>query len=386
MARPNSNSPDRNLQEINRYNDAAFPIGIYTVTPEGIVPEGRGYRDLHWHEELQLTRVEAGTLEIRVDGTDYTLHQGDAILINRNLLHITTKLSSGGKYISLNFPDRLLGFFPGSRMEQDYVFPYTRTYLFSAVVLHSDEPWQQEILNLLAEILAVFGVAAEAAENERTEGAASEDRRNATVSGYSASDKSLTTIPARPEGEGKGGASGIAAYENPSSAKGSGAAAPETSRAENAHPGSAESQPQPLCPEYQIAARLTALWSILIQNIASDLTTPSRTYLRKQERIHTMLSYIHENYTQEVRLADVADAAHISVGECCRCFRSMVRTSPNQYLLEYRISKSKELLLGTDLSVTDVGYAVGFNDTSYFIHYFRKVTGVTPKEYVERAR
>jgi AraC family transcriptional regulator, melibiose operon regulatory protein len=318
MARPNSNSPDRNLQEINRYNDAAFPIGIYTVTPEGIVPEGRGYRDLHWHEELQLTRVEAGTLEIRVDGTDYTLHQGDAILINRNLLHITTKLSSGGKYISLNFPDRLLGFFPGSRMEQDYVFPYTRTYLFSAVVLHSDEPWQWEILNLLAEILAVFGVAAETAEN--------------------------------------------------------------------AHPSSAESQPQPLCPEYQIAARLTALWSILIQNIASDLTTPSRTYLRKQERIHTMLSYIHENYTQEVRLADVAEAAHISVGECCRCFRSMVHTSPNQYLLEYRISKSKELLLGTDLSVTDVGYAVGFNDTSYFIHYFRKVTGVTPKEYVERAR
>ena len=52
----------------------------YTVTREGILPDGRGYQDLHWHEELQLTRVECGDLDIRVDGIDYTLHQGEAIL------------------------------------------------------------------------------------------------------------------------------------------------------------------------------------------------------------------------------------------------------------------------------------------------------------------
>mgnify|MGYP006891147978 CR=1 FL=1 len=36
------------------------------------------------------------------------LHQGEAILINRNLLHVTTNLSENGKYISLNFPDQIL--------------------------------------------------------------------------------------------------------------------------------------------------------------------------------------------------------------------------------------------------------------------------------------
>ena len=124
-----------NLYEVNRYADTAFPVGAYTVTREGIMPEGRGYKDLHWHEELQFTYVVNGELRIRIDGKDYLVKEKEAVFINRNLLHITTDLTEDGKYISLNFPDKILGFFPGSRMEQDYVFPYTRGYMLPAVVL-----------------------------------------------------------------------------------------------------------------------------------------------------------------------------------------------------------------------------------------------------------
>ena len=124
-----------NLYEVNRYADTAFPVGAYTVTREGIMPEGRGYKDLHWHEELQFTYVVNGELRIRIDGKDYLVKEKEAVFINRNLLHITTDLTEDGKYISLNFPDKILGFFSGSRMEQDYVFPYTRGYMLPAVVL-----------------------------------------------------------------------------------------------------------------------------------------------------------------------------------------------------------------------------------------------------------
>ena len=124
-----------NLYEVNRYADTAFPVGAYTVTREGIMPEGRGYKDLHWHEELQFTYVANGELRIRIDGKDYLVKEKEAVFINRNLLHITTDMTEAGKYISLNFPDKILGFFPGSRMEQDYVFPYTRGYMLPAVVL-----------------------------------------------------------------------------------------------------------------------------------------------------------------------------------------------------------------------------------------------------------
>ena len=79
---------------------------------------------------------------------------------------------------------------------------------------------------------------------------------------------------------------------------------------------------------------------------------------------------------EEIHLKDIAEAASVSVGECCRCFQNMVRTTPNQYLMEYWIEKSKELLMGTEMSVTEVAYAAGFSDSSYFIQCFRKYEGL----------
>lgn len=46
-----------------------------------------------------------------------------------------------------------------------------------------------------------------------------------------------------------------------------------------------------------------------------------------------------------------------------------------------REEKSKELLMGTEMSVTEVAYAAGFSDSSYFIQCFRKYEGITPREY-----
>lgn len=286
---------DKNeLYEKNRYTDTAFPVGLYEVTKEGIMPEGRGYKDLHWHEELQFTYVIHGRLKIRIDGKDYVVNQGEAVFINRNLLHITTDLTEDGKYVSLNFPDKILGFFSGSRMEQDYVFPYTRGYTLPAIVIGKEEKWQEEVLFYLIEIINML------------------------------------------QGTGM---------------------------------------------EYQISLKLCVLWQIFIKHMKEERVKPTRSYICKQERIQKILTYIHEHYKEDIHLEDIAKAAAVSVGECCRCFQSMVRKTPNQYLKEYRLEKSKELLLGTELSITEIAYSVGFNDASYFIQCFRKKEGITPGDY-----
>ena len=104
---------ERGFQEINQYDDSMFPVGIYVVTKESIIPRGRGFRDFHWHEELQITLALEGDLTIRVHTRDYELKEGEGIFINRNLLHAVTCMSEHGKYASLNFPEKLLSFFPG---------------------------------------------------------------------------------------------------------------------------------------------------------------------------------------------------------------------------------------------------------------------------------
>ncbi len=58
-----------------------------------------------------------------------------------------------------------------------------------------------------------------------------------------------------------------------------------------------------------------------------------------------------------------------------------MHTTPYNYLIEYRIKRSIELLNTTGLSVTDIAVNVGFNHVNHFIQSFKKSQGMTPKEF-----
>lgn len=100
-----------------------------------------------------------------------------------------------------------------------------------------------------------------------------------------------------------------------------------------------------------------------------------------QQRIKTMLSYIHENYSSDITVGDIAAAANISKSECFRCFRSTIRKKPVTYLNEYRLKKAAELITGTDMQITQICFSCGFNHISYFGKMFRQYYGMTPKEF-----
>lgn len=121
---------EKSLHEVNQYNDVIFPVGLYEVTRDSIIPKGRGHLDLHWHEELQFTVVSSGTMVMQVDGKLYDLKQGDAIFINQRLLHVSRDLSEGGRYFSIDLPSRLLGFFREAGWKNPMFFPI-RAIIFS---------------------------------------------------------------------------------------------------------------------------------------------------------------------------------------------------------------------------------------------------------------
>ena len=284
-----------NLHEINQYKDSSFPVGMYVITRNKVIPKGRGYMDIHWHEELQITLILEGAVDIQVKGRTYFLRQGEAICINKNLLHASTNITEDGKYASFNFPDKMLCFFSGSRMEQDDVLPFTNNPVFPVIIFRRGNPWQERVLDQLYEMYHFMR---------------EEDK-----------------------------------------------------------------------DRYLLAVHIVSIWHSIIRNIGEQVKKPSRGYVRKQNRIQVMLSYIFEHYMEPIRLSDIAQAANISEGECCRCFQDMINQSPNQYLLTYRIDRSMELLNDTELSVAEIAFRTGFHDASHFIQYFKKKNGMTPKEY-----
>lgn len=137
------------LHEVNRCHDPAFPVELYQVTHAGMLPPGRGLGDFHWHEELQFTLLTAGEGVMQVNAQDYPLRAGQAIFLGSGCIHAVTRLSPSGRYVSLNFPPRMLGFFPGSRMEQQDVLPYAVGSGWQVLTLGAEVDWQREALELL---------------------------------------------------------------------------------------------------------------------------------------------------------------------------------------------------------------------------------------------
>ena len=56
-------------------------------------------------------------------------------------------------------------------------------------------------------------------------------------------------------------------------------------------------------------------------------------------------------------------------------------TTPDAFVLERRLAKSRELLARTDLSLSEVAFAVGFADQIHFTRHFRQMVGVSPGQF-----
>lgn len=97
--------------------------------------------------------------------------------------------------------------------------------------------------------------------------------------------------------------------------------------------------------------------------------------------VEECLCFIHSRYAENITLEEIASYANISVGYCGRLFQKMLSTTPINYLINYRIKKSLELLEQQELSITQIALEVGFNSSSHYIASFKKKMNMTPKQY-----
>lgn len=94
-----------------------------------------------------------------------------------------------------------------------------------------------------------------------------------------------------------------------------------------------------------------------------------------------VIAYIQEHYRERISLADIVRAGGVGKTSCCTIFRQFINQTPNTYLTDYRLRRGMELLLSTNLTVTEICYKVGFSGGSYFTETFHKYLGYSPGEY-----
>lgn len=85
--------------------------------------------------------------------------------------------------------------------------------------------------------------------------------------------------------------------------------------------------------------------------------------------------------TDKVSVAELASSYQMSEGHFIRQFKSYLGHSPLEYRALKRMETARSLLLGTDMSVTDISLALGYEDALYFSRVFKKSTGFSPRAY-----
>lgn len=97
--------------------------------------------------------------------------------------------------------------------------------------------------------------------------------------------------------------------------------------------------------------------------------------------ISKCLSYIRDNYSKNITLADAADHVQISKSYLSLLFKQETGVNFSTFLTNYRIEKSKVLLKETNMKIYEIADQVGFDNPYYFSKVFKEVAGLSCKEY-----
>ena len=94
-----------------------------------------------------------------------------------------------------------------------------------------------------------------------------------------------------------------------------------------------------------------------------------------------MADYLHEQYAQKLTLDVLSARYNISKYHLQRSFQHYFGQSPGEYLTQLRLTRAKELLRSTNLSISEVCYQVGYQDIRTFNRVFKRVAALRPGEF-----
>ena len=98
-------------------------------------------------------------------------------------------------------------------------------------------------------------------------------------------------------------------------------------------------------------------------------------------KLNRTISFINDNLDRDFKLKDLASLVEMSPYHFARMFKQSVGLTPHQYLVKQRMNKAQELLRRTEIAIADIGYLVGYKNSSHFAKVFRQQVKVSPTAY-----
>jgi AraC-like DNA-binding protein len=116
------------------------------------------------------------------------------------------------------------------------------------------------------------------------------------------------------------------------------------------------------------------------------MTKRNRLIVQRNEPARLARRLLDRGYATPLTIEQLSQQVALSPFYLIRLFRRTYRQTPHQYLIQVRIARAKELLSGSDLSITEICAEVGFESLGSFSALFRKTVGLSPSTYRRRSQ
>ncbi|WP_157216397.1 helix-turn-helix domain-containing protein [Flavisphingomonas formosensis] len=144
----------------------------------------------------------------------------------------------------------------------------------------------------------------------------------------------------------------------------------------------------PQTPERDVyvGALVDALKAHMLRGPVSAPSAEIPTSAFSSYRIHHIMNAIQKRPEAEHSLEEMAAQAGVTPTHFCRIFKRATGVSPHQYVMRARLDRAQQMLEQSDASMATIAEALGFTSQSHFTRAFRQFAGQTPSDYRRRGR
>ncbi len=98
-------------------------------------------------------------------------------------------------------------------------------------------------------------------------------------------------------------------------------------------------------------------------------------------RLHKSVRYLNENFTENIKITDLAKMENMCMTTYNQHFKKYVGTPPTKYIIKLRMQLAVDLLLSSELSIQEISYKCGYGDYNFFTKVFKREFGIAPTKY-----
>jgi AraC-like DNA-binding protein len=130
--------------------------------------------------------------------------------------------------------------------------------------------------------------------------------------------------------------------------------------------------------------RLLGLLYLFLSQLIEENNQPlyfEESVNRKKQYVEKVVEFIEINYSRKISIAEIANYIGLDRSYMGAIFKEYFNTSPQNYLINFRINKACNLMKNPNLSIGEISRSVGYDDPFLFSKMFKKIKGIPPRIY-----